>query len=69
MMDKQGCGEATGETDPKLTFNVLKVVVKLTMKPEQLGMPFRQHTAAVGRPALTRAPLPACTQRPECASI
>ena len=30
---------AIGDSDAKLTFNVLKVIVKLTMKPEQLGVP------------------------------
>merc|ERR1712185_501282 len=28
--------QATGDSDTKLAFNVLKVIVKLTMKPEQL---------------------------------
>ena len=36
-----------GSTDTKLTFNVLKVIVKLTMKPEQLG--------ALPRPCVPRS--------------
>ena len=35
--------QATGDSDSKLAFNVLKVIVKLTMKPEQLATRMRDH--------------------------
>ena len=52
--------QATGDSDVKLAFNVLKVIVKLTMKPEQLGArrtPERGRRAARGRRAPRRAAL------------
>ena len=35
--------QATGDSDTKLAFNCLKVIVKLTMKPEQLAMRIYDH--------------------------
>ena len=35
--------QANGGADPKLAFNVLKVIVKLTMKPEQLANRMQEH--------------------------
>ena len=44
--------QANGDSDSRLTFSVLKVIVKLTMKPEQLGAP-RPHLLATACTACT----------------
>ena len=51
--------QATGDSDTKLAFNVLKVIVKITMKPEQLGtcpdrVPCARSPRALWRARLTR---------------